>query len=97
LEALEALLPSYSKRLKHKGETRLILHQEYLSVHPGNYGHSRFNSLMQCYMKRVHPIMHPDHKAGDKVYIDFAGDKLSTVDKETGEIQPIEVFVAILL
>jgi len=37
-----------------------------------------------------------DHKAVDKMYIDFAGEKLSITDKETGEIQPVEVFIAIL-
>jgi transposase len=37
-----------------------------------------------------------DHKAGDKLYVDFAGDKLSIIDKQTGEIQHVEVFVAIL-
>jgi transposase len=37
-----------------------------------------------------------EHKAGDKMYVDFAGDKLNLVDQQTGEIQPVEVFVAIL-
>ena len=36
------------------------------------------------------------HKAGDKMYVDFTGEKLYTVDKETGEIIAVEVFVAIL-
>jgi transposase len=40
--------------------------------------------------------MRIEHKAGDKMYVDFAGDKLSIVDKQTGEIQQVEVFVAIL-
>ena len=40
--------------------------------------------------------MHQEHKAGDKVYIDFAGEKLSITDRETGEVQPVEVFAAIL-
>ena len=37
-----------------------------------------------------------EHKAGDKLYVDFAGDKLQIIDKQTGEIQNVEVFVAIL-
>lgn len=37
-----------------------------------------------------------EHKAGDKMYIDFAGEKLSITDKHTGEVQNMEVFVAIL-
>lgn len=40
--------------------------------------------------------MHQDHKAGDKLYVDFAGVKLSLMDKETGEVTDVEVFVAIL-
>ena len=40
--------------------------------------------------------MHLDHKAGDKLFIDFAGKKLSIVDKDSGEIIAVEVFVAIL-
>lgn len=40
--------------------------------------------------------MRMEHKAGDKLYVDFAGDKLQIIDKQTGEIQDVEVFVAIL-
>jgi len=40
--------------------------------------------------------MHLEHKAGDKLFIDFAGKKLSIVNKDSGEILPVEVFVAIL-
>jgi hypothetical protein len=42
------------------------------------------------------PCDDQDHKAGDKLYIDFAGVKLSIVDKQTGELTEVEVFVAIL-
>lgn len=44
----------------------------------------------------VNPTMHMEHKAGDKLYVDFAGDKLSIIDQQTGEIKPVEIFVAIL-
>lgn len=40
--------------------------------------------------------MHLEHKAGDKMYIDYAGEKLSITDKDTGELQLLEVFIAIL-
>jgi transposase len=45
---------------------------------------------------QTNPVMHMEHKVGDKMYVDFAGDKLCIVDKQTGEIQDVEVFVAIL-
>ena len=40
--------------------------------------------------------MHIEHKAGDKMYVDYAGKKLQIVDKESGEITEVEVYVAIL-
>jgi transposase len=40
--------------------------------------------------------MHIDHKAGDKMFVDYAGNKLSIVNPKTGKIRPVEVFVAIL-
>ncbi len=40
--------------------------------------------------------MHIQHKAGDKMYVDYAGKKLNLVDKETGEVKQVEFFVAIL-
>lgn len=36
------------------------------------------------------------HKAGEKLFIDYAGKKLHIIDRETGEIKPVEVFVATL-
>jgi len=37
-----------------------------------------------------------EHKAGDKMYIDFAGEKLNIIDRNTHEKIFVEVFVAIL-
>lgn len=45
---------------------------------------------------RVNPVMHMEHKAGDKLYVNFAGEKISFTDKQSGEIAEVEVFVAIL-
>ena len=40
--------------------------------------------------------MHMEHKAGDKLFIDFTGKKLHIVDRDTGELKELEVFVCIL-
>ena len=37
-----------------------------------------------------------NHKAGDKMYVDYAGKTLSIIDKDTGEIKEVQFFVAIL-
>jgi Transposase and inactivated derivatives len=95
-EILESLLPVYCKRLKRKGVTKEMLHQEYKSKYPDGYSRSGFCRHIQLYEKIHKSVMHLEHKAGDKLYIDFAGKKLSIVDIATGEVIPVEVFVAIL-
>lgn len=93
---LEPLLPSYCKRLRHKGMSRRKLYKEYISEHPDGYSLSSFDRFIQRHMGMSCSVMHLEHKAGDKLFIDFAGDKLSIVDADSGEIIPVEVFVAIL-
>ena len=95
-EALRSLLPEYCKRLKKKGVTRQMLHKEYLCQHPDGYARSRFGTFIQQYLDCSRPVMHLDHKAGDKMFIDYAGDKQSIINHDTGEILPVEIFVAIL-
>lgn len=93
---LESMLPEISKQLKRKGVTREQLHKEYLTKFPDGYGCSRFNNFIFLYIGQTHPMMHIDHKSGDKMYIDFTGQILSIVDQTTGEIIEVEIFVAIL-
>ena len=40
--------------------------------------------------------MHIEHKPGDKMFVDFTGKKLRIVDRNTGEIRDVEVFVALM-
>jgi transposase len=92
---LEAMLPGLCKQLKRKGVTREQLHRQYLETHPDGYGRSRFNNFIYLYLGQIHPVMHIEHKAGEKMYIDFAGEKLYLQDIGGNRI-PVEVFVAIL-
>lgn len=96
LQVLESLLPLYCKRLKRKGVTRKMLFDEYREKYPDGYSHSRFCEYILRHHEVNNVVMHLDHKAGDKLFIDFAGKKLSIVDKDSGEIIPVETFVAIL-
>lgn len=93
---LESLLPSCCKRLRHKGMSHRKLYREYISEHPDGYSLLSLDRFIQRYMSMSCSVMHLEHKAGDKLFIDFAGDKLSIVDADSGEIIAVEVFVAIL-
>jgi transposase len=96
LETLFGLFPSMDKDLKKKGVNQLLLWEDYKKKHPDGVGRSQFNHYYAQWKAQVNPVMHLEHKAGDKTFIDFAGDKLSIVDRETGEVRKVEVFVSIL-
>src|SRR6185312_3507486 len=90
------LFPAMERELKRKGVTRKVLWEEYIKNNPDGYGQVRFCQLFAIWKSRPVPIMHKEHIAGDKMYIDFAGQKLIITDELTGETRNVEVFVAIL-
>ena len=95
LKVLMDLFPDFEKKIK-KGNTRIRLWEEYRAKYPDGYGLSQFKTLYRRWARVVNATMHIEHIAGDKMYVDFAGDKLSLVDPNTGEVVKVEVFVAIL-
>ena len=92
---LMKLFPTMDKKIK-KGATRLALWEEYIKDHPEGYRYSQFKHLYRQWSKRVNSTMHVEHKAGDKMYVDYTGKKLQIADLQTGELRQVEVFVAIL-
>ena len=96
LHTLEQYFPYFDKELRKTGVTRELLWQEYYSKHPDGYQLSQFRYWYSEWNKEVAPVMHFTHKAGDKLFIDFTGKKLPVIDKQTGEIQQLEVFICVL-
>ena len=96
LSDLEPLLPLYAAMLKKRGVTKGMIHAKYLLEYPDGYKSSSFLEKINQYMQVGKPSMKMTHKAGDKLFVDFTGQKLQLVDALTGEINEIEVFVAIL-
>ncbi|MGB8491454.1 MAG: IS21 family transposase [Bacteroidales bacterium] len=95
-KTLEAFFPAIEKQLRRRGVTRETLWEGYIAVHPDGYKLSQFKYHYQQWLKRTNPVMHIEHLSGDKMYIDFAGEKLNIVDEETGEITEAEVFISVL-
>lgn len=93
---LYAFFPTVEKALKKKGNTQQKLWLEYLQKHPDGVKHTQFGEHYRRWSKRNDSTMHIVHKAGDKMYVDYAGEKLQFIDLQTGEVKKAEVFVAIL-
>jgi transposase len=93
---LLAFFPGMEKALKRKGETREKQWAQYILKHPDGYRKTQFSEHYNLWSKKVNSSMHQEHKSGDKMFVDYTGDKLFFVDQLTGEVVPVEVFVAIL-
>jgi transposase len=98
-ESLEPLIntfPEVEKKLNRVGYTRLRLWSEYKAINPDGYNYSSFCYYFKQWQNDNKVSMHFEHKSGDKMFIDFTGSKLHLTDRLTGEMKPVEVFVAIL-
>ena len=95
-ERLAERFPMMVKELRRKGVTLQLLWEEYLREHPDGYQNSQFCHHFQRWRQSSEVGMHIDHKAGEKLFVDYAGVKLAIVDPDGGKEQPVETFVAIL-
>jgi transposase len=80
----------------HKHLTLQLLWQEYREQHPEGYGYSRYCSLYRAWLKRQDVVLRHEHRAGEKLFIDYAGDTIAVHDPATGEVRPAAVLVAVL-
>lgn len=82
------------KELRRRGVTLALLWEEYRGAHPGGFGYSWFCEHYGAFKSRLRPTMRQSHAAGEKVFVDFAGDMIDVVDPVTGEVRPMKLFVA---
>jgi transposase len=82
--------------LRKKSVTLQLLWVEYRDEHPTGYSYSQFCALYRQWAKRLNPSMRLRHKAGEKVFVDYAGQTFPIVDPGTGEIRQAEIFIGVL-
>jgi transposase len=87
---------SLHTELKRKGVTLTLLWEEYLSEHPQGYRYSQFCELYRQWARKLKLSMRQIHKAGEKLFVDYAGQTLPIVNPHTGEISEAQIFVAVL-
>lgn len=98
MEVLEELLPYLENELKKPHVTSRLLWEEYRQAHPDGYGLSQFRYHISQHIKAVEPstLLKDLYQPGQKMLIDFAGDRLSYIDTDTGEEVFVQTYVAIL-
>jgi len=98
IPASERPLPDWGqvhRELKRKGVTLFLLWQEYKEAHPQGYQYSRFCDLYRAWAGTVDLPMRQNHKAGEKLFVDYAGQTMPVVDRLTGQVRQAQIFVAV--
>ena len=94
-------LPDFSsihQELKRNASVTLyLLWQEYKLEHPEKgYQYSHFCNLYRAWLGKVDVVMRQEHRAGEKLFIDYAGQTVEIIDRQTGEVKTAQIFVAVL-
>ena len=84
------------RELRKKGVTRQLLWEEYRQSAPRGYHYSQFCERYRKWTKALTPVLRMAHKAGEKMFVDYAGMSVPYTDRETGEEREAAVFVATL-
>ena len=84
------------QELKRDGVTLQLLWEEYAQVHPDGYRYTQFCGIYRQWARRLRPSMRQVHRAGEKTFIEFSGKRPALVDRQTGELRRVELFVAVL-
>ncbi len=93
----EADWAAVHRELRRKHVTLQILWDEYITRHPDGYRYSRFCDLYRGWAAKLPVTMRQSHAAGDKLFVDYAGDTVAVVvDRLSGEIRQAHLFVAVL-
>ena len=82
--------------LAGKHVTLALLWQEYRARYPDGYGYSWFCQHYRAWQGRIDVVMRQEHKAGEKLFVDWAGDTLPYIDAGSSEVRQAALFVAVL-
>ena len=92
-------VPDFSRvhqERRRKGVTLFLLWQEYRETHFEGYQYSWFCEHYRAWRGKLDVVMRQDHRAGEKLFVDYAGQTVAVVNMATGEIREAQIFVAVL-
>lgn len=93
------VLPDFAhvhREMQRAGVTRDLLWREYRAQHPDGLGYTAFCVRYRGWLASADPVMRFEHRAGDKLFVDYAGHTIPIIDRHSGEIHRAQIFVAVL-
>jgi transposase len=92
-------LPDWStvhRELKRRGVTLQLLWLEYKEDSPDGLQYSQFCARYRQWRRHLDVVLRQEHQAGEKVFVDFAGQTVPLICQETGEVREAQIFVGVL-
>ena len=90
-------LAGIHEQLRQHGHLSLqLLWKEYRQANPDGYRYSRFCELYQRWRKKLDVVLRQEHKAGEEMFVDWAGLTIPVYDRHTGIAWQAPLFVATL-
>ena len=92
-------MPDWSlvhRELKRKGVTLVLLWQEYKASTPDGLQYSQFCEAYRTWAQKLDLVMRQRHRAGETLFVDYAGQTMPVVDPRTGEVHDASIFIAVL-
>jgi transposase len=92
-------MPDWSyihQQLRQKSVTLMLLWQEYKEIHPHGYQYSQFCHRYRQWAAKIDPVMRQEHRAGEKMFVDYAGQTVAVYDLHTNQMRETQIFVAVL-
>ena len=86
----------HQELVSHKYLTLQLLWEEYKQSNPEGYQYSWFCQRYRDWLKTRDLVLRQDHRAGEKLFVDHAGGTIPVIVRDTGEVEPAYVFVAVM-
>lgn len=83
------------RELRRPGVTLQLLWFEYKEQHPDGCQYSQFCNLYRHWAKKLDYGLRQEYRAGEKVFVDFSGQKIAVTNQGTGEMTYHPLFVAV--
>lgn len=84
------------RELRCPGVTLWLLWQEYKFTHPDGYQYSWFCNHYRAWAAKTEVVMRQTYRAGEVMFVDYAGQTIAIVERDTGAIHQAQIFVAVL-
>jgi transposase len=88
--------PALHQELARKGVTLKLLWQEYRPEQPNGYQYSQFCEHYRRWAKSLDVCLRQTYRAGERLFVDYAGLTVPLHDPHSGQIHEAQIFVAAL-